>query len=280
MQREILSNYKAFTLSITISTKNKGKGKFKVYVRDLKKPYTFYIARTTEVNGSRTLELDLPVSPANLVLYVIDPTQNGLDASGNLQRNISPDKESFIVSNITTKKLKTYEIWMSPQDESFLKFAIQFSENAGVYTAGQFAPHVYKSNDGKFTIEYYDVIRTDDTGLPITTPARIGHNTGRIDVSRKYFLTYTVPMRLMILLHEYSHKYKNPTIKRAIDDESAADVQGLYMYLGKGFPQLEAYQAFVHVFQNADNDGNQKRFGIVDAFIQKFLKGDVAKVAA
>ncbi len=271
MQREILSNNKAFSLFITINVKNKGKGNFKVYIRDIKKPYTYYIARTTEVNGSRTIQLDLPVSPERLMLQVFDP---------RMGMNVPLDKENFTVTNIQTKKLKTYEIWMEQEDDEFLKFAIEFSENAGIYTAGQYYPHTYKSNNGKFVIEYYDVIKTDDTHLPITTPARIGHISGRVDVSQKYFLTYTVPMRVMILLHEYSHKYKNPKIHRLIEDESAADVQGLYMYLGKGFPELEAYQAFIHVFKNADNDGNQKRFGIVDEFIQKFLKGEVAKVAA
>ena len=51
-------------------------------------------------------------------------------------------------------------------------------------------------------------------------------------------------MRLIILLHEYSHKYSNPKIGRKIEDEVAADINALRMYLSKGYSEVEAQYAF------------------------------------
>jgi hypothetical protein len=111
----------------------------------------------------------------------------------------------------------------------------------------------------------------------LTTPARIGHNTGIIEVSKNKFMQYTIPMRLIILLHEFSHKYLNPKIDKPISYETGADIQGLYVYLGKGWSPYEAHKTFLQVFKNANNEPNHKRYKIINDFIAKYEKGQISK---
>jgi hypothetical protein len=116
-------------------------------------------------------------------------------------------------------------------------------------------------------IEYLPVI-TNHNGRVLTTPARISKVTGRIQVSKKQFDDYTVPMRFAILCHEFSHFYVNENM----DDESEADINGLLIYLGLGYPRIEGYQAFLEVFKDAPNLDNKKRFDRIDNFIKNFEK--------
>ena len=114
------------------------------------------------------------------------------------------------------------------------------------------------------------------TNKMLTTPARIGHNTGVIEVSKNKFMQYTIPMRLVILLHEFSHKYLNPKIDRPISYETGADIQGLYVYLGKGWSPYEAHKTYLQVFKNANNEPNHKRYKIINDFITKYEKGQIS----
>jgi hypothetical protein len=53
-------------------------------------------------------------------------------------------------------------------------------------------------------------------------------------------------MRFAILCHEFSHFYVNEDM----DNESEADINGLLIYLGLGYPRIEGYQAFLEVFKD------------------------------
>ena len=81
-------------------------------------------------------------------------------------------------------------------------------------------------------------------GKPLKTPARISRHDGVIEISKKYFKQYTVPMRMAILLHEFAHFYLNNNPR----DESEADLNALTIYLSMGYPRIEAYQAWLEVF--------------------------------
>jgi hypothetical protein len=141
----------------------------------------------------------------------------------------------------------------------FVDFAQRFCFNAPYLETGK----SYQSDNGEFMIEYLPVI-TNHNGRVLTTPARISKVTGRIQVSKKQFDDYTVPMRFAILCHEFSHFYVNENM----DDESEADINGLLIYLGLGYPRIEGYQAFLEVFKDAPNQNNKKRFDRIDNFIK------------
>ena len=99
--------------------------------------------------------------------------------------------------------------------------------------------------------EKYHAIKDYATGNVISTPARIGHQTGIIEVAYSKFKNYTIPMRIDILLHEFSHKYKNPKIGLEISNEIGADINALYIYLGLGFSKIDAICVFGNVFLKA-----------------------------
>jgi hypothetical protein len=104
----------------------------------------------------------------------------------------------------------------------------------------------------------------------LETPARISKDNGTIQVSQKKFIPDTVPMRMAILLHEYSHYYVN----KDINDETEADLNGLLIYLGLGYPRFEGHEAFLKTFINTPTEMNKVRYDKIKAFIDDFEKNN------
>lgn len=264
---DIPSNNFPFQLSVTIESKKP------VFIRmvsyDPNKPATRYGDIGGKVDGKRIFTMRFPISPKRLKLKIFNPEYGNLPYGEDI---------SFKVSDLKVQKLKQYDVWWNQDTKNFYKFAVEFSENAGILSAGDRKPHIYRSDDGKFTIDYYNVIYDRNTNKRLSTPARIGHNSGIIEVSKAKFLEYTVPMRLVILLHEYAHKYLNPKLNRKIEYETGADVQALYIYLGKGWSPLEAHKSFLKVFRSSNNKSNHKRYKIIKDFIDKYDRGKVEKM--
>lgn len=269
MIKPIRTNKRPVTITIGVKTNSPQLIRIVASDLDKQKTYpTFYENRKDILNGYREYEVKMPLSPTNTLLSVFN-VANGLMRNG--------EDRSFKITKLQIGNVKMCPIWMSPETVSFLKFAKKFAENASNFTAGDRVPHIYRSEDGKFTIDYYLRIRDRKTGRFVSTPARIGHSTGVIEVSKKSFLRYTVPMRIIILLHEFSHKWLNPTIGRDISYETGADINALNIYLSEGFPDIEAHQAFLYVFKDANNESNHKRYKIIKDFIDKFSIGLVQK---
>jgi hypothetical protein len=264
---DIPSNNFPFQLSVTIESKKP------VFIRmvsyDPNKPATRYGDIGGKVDGKRIFTMRFPISPKRLKLKIFNPEYGNLPYGEDI---------SFKVSDLKVQKLKQYDVWWNQDTKNFYKFAVEFSENAGILSAGDRKPHIYRSDDGKFTIDYYNVIYDRNTNKRLSTPARIGHNSGIIEVSKAKFLEYTVPMRLVILLHEYAHKYLNPKLNRKIEYETGADIQALYIYLGKGWSPLEAHKSFLKVFRSSNNKSNHKRYKIIKDFIDKYDRGKVEKM--
>ncbi len=137
----------------------------------------------------------------------------------------------------------------------------------------------YPSKDGIYNIKVYDVIRDAVTGQAISTPARVGHKTGIIEVSAAKFAKYTIPMRICILLHEFSHKYKNPNIGLQISNEVGADINALYIYLGLGWSKVDAICVFANVFLKAQSEGNIQRMRKILDYISRFEQQEFAQLA-
>lgn len=272
MIKTIKTNKKPLTIKFGVRTSSPQM--IRIVASDLDKQRefpTYYENRKDIVNGYKEFEVKMPQSPTNTMLAVYN-VANGLRRNG--------EDRSFKVVNGKMADLVKCPIWMSPETVSFLKFAKKFAENASNFTAGDKVPHIYRSEDGQFTIDYYLRIRDRKTGRFVSTPARIGHNSGVIEVSKKAFLKYSVPMRVIILLHEFSHKWLNPKINRKISYETGADINALNIYLSEGYPFIEAHQAFLYVFKDANNESNHKRYKIIKDFIDKFSKGEIQKCFA
>jgi hypothetical protein len=224
---------------------------------DRSRPDTYYVNRGGQVRGKRVFELPLPQSPDKLDVFVYNA------ANGPQSRD-----DSFRVTNVDIVPVKTYQLWLKDKDKEFIDFAQAFADNAG-----HLQPGVYGSDTGKFKIRYYDIIRDHKTGRPIGTPARISNSTGVIEVAKNAFAKYTVPMRMAILFHEYAHYNVNDDMTSEIQ----ADLNGLYFYLGLGYPRIEAHKAFLTVFSNADTAQNEQRYQVIKNYIYKFDKGRIVE---
>jgi hypothetical protein len=195
----------------------------------------------------------MPVSPKTALIYVYN------EDLGNM--TTGQDK-SFEVDSISKemleKKLDVIDFG-NPLVRSFVNFCTRFCYNAGSLSSG-----TYVSDDKKFVIKYLATI--EDNGQEQTTPARIELNTGVIEVSKKQFVNFTIPNRMAILLHEFSHVYLNNNQ----DDEVEADLNGLLIYLGLGYPRIEAFEVFASTFMNAPTEQNKMRFDKIKNFIDNF----------
>lgn len=277
------SNKADFVILVTIKTKSPAKIRIFATDVDINQKInpnngvsivpTYYIDRRGLVNGERTFQLQFPMSPKEMFLYIYNVEK------GNLPFGVD---NSFEIVDYKVEKLKKYDMIQSQDVFEFVELAEWFCRHASNISAnftykGNVFPSIYRSDSGKFCITYFDKIIDRNSGKVLTTPARIAHASGIIEVSKSDFMKWTVPMRMAILLHEFSHKYMNPKSGLDITDETGADINALNIYLGLGYPAIEGAYAFLKVFdnKNANNAGNHKRYIIINDFIKKFLAGDL-----
>jgi hypothetical protein len=243
-------------LTIIISVKTSRPEKICIKVYDSEKKNTVFTERWKTVNGNTTFYVRMPVS-GNYSLVEIWNDKYGKD--------VESSKSGFSVTNVEKTMLeKKVDVvdFSNPLVASFVDFATRFSYNCGELRSGS-----YVSDDKKFLIEYLPIIKGND-GKELSTPARISKTTGRIQISMKQFIPMTVPMRMAILLHEFSHYY----INEKMEDEIEADLNGLLIYLGLGYPRIEAYQSFTKTFIGYPSELNKKRYDVINNFIENFEK--------
>lgn len=259
--------YKAFKtdgkpMMMALRVLTRSPEKIRIIVSDSKKKNADYINRWCIVNGSEDFYLRLPQVPREGYIMVYN------ERNGDLPKG--KDKTFKVIEPVQVPLERKFDAfnWKDDVIKNFTKFAQEFSEAAGSISAND---SIYLSDNGDFIIEYLDHIRDRETGAILNTPARISQNEGRIQISRDKFKDYTIPMRMIILLHEFSHFYVN----KNMEDETEADLNALLIYLGLGYPRYEAFQAFKTVFYNAPSPGNKKRLDIIVDFINDFENKDL-----
>jgi len=249
---ELPTRYDELTIKIVVSTSSPQKIRIKVKDKDLAN--TIFTDRYKTVNGENTFFVRMPISGKTALIYVYN------EDKGNMGEG---EDNSFIVKSIKVQELeKKLDVvdFSNPYVKNFVIFATKFSFNAGWIGSGS-----YVSDDKRFVIEYLPIL-TDDSGAEVTTPARIDITDGTIQVSQRQFTQMTIPNRMAILLHEFSHYYLNENI----DDEIEADLNGLLIYLGLGYPRIEAFEVFSKTFMNAPTEENMQRYGKIKNFIDNF----------
>jgi hypothetical protein len=245
------------SISLNVSIKCEGKCRFRVIASDFN-VNSKYADRTIVVDGFRMIYLSFPTSPEKIKV-VVTPLE----------------KTSNYLVDIKEKPLKTYQIHLDSEARKFVNFAQEFTTQSG-YSPASPNGRFFKTKDSYFNIRYFPFITQD--GKVSTTPARIGHNSGIIEVSKLHFDKYTIPMRMIILLHEFSHKYRNPKIDLEISNEFGADLNALYIYLGLGYSKVDAIYVFANVFLKAQSKGNMMRMRKIMDYIKKFENEEFAKV--
>jgi hypothetical protein len=162
--------------------------------------------------------------------------------------------------------------------QEVIPFFEHFSERAAILSAG---PHtgemeggsIYKSDKGKFTIQYVDeiidfrktVVNKDGDEVknpnylkPATTSMRSNSATGIIQVGRKMMLQYSHAEAMAILLHEFAHFFRN----YQQDDEREADYHAAIIYSGLGYGKREFGTAWLKVFERNPYDLNVDRMDL------------------
>lgn len=228
--------------------------KMYIKVADAEKPNTIFTNRHCMVDAHEGIFVRMPIAPKRAVIDVISEDELGGGKDTNYK--------VVDAKKLPLKRKLTSFNHANPTIQKFVKFAEQFCAKAGYISA---KGSIYTSDDGKFRIDYLDDI-VDANGNSIKTPARISRNEGIIEVSKVKFEKYTIPMRMAILLHEFSHFYLNTDMA----NETEADLNGLLIYLGLGYPRIDAYNVFTQVFSTSANELNVNRMRIIDDFIRNF----------
>ena len=229
-----------------------------------RKPYTFYTYSKTNVNGSRIIDVRLPLCPKVGYLRIWNAgATNNADAERGF-KVLAIKKEPLTTNlNVFDSKNKTLT--------DFLRFAERFSECASYISTKTPTSDksIYTSYDGKFVIEYVDEIIGDD-GKPRTTSMRVNNKTGVMQLAKKYVIKYTVPERMAILLHEFAHFYLN----KVHSDEFEADMNALMIYCGLGYPRKEGGTAWAKVFFRNPSPLNIERMKRTFNFLKNFDRTD------
>ena len=240
-------------LTLLIKVRTYRPERIRLKVADADQPNTTFTNRYKTVDGESIFFVRMPVSPQTALVYVYN------EDNGNLPVVMDNTLEvQSITKEQLDKKLDVID-FSNPLVRSFVTFATRFTYNAGTLPSGD-----YVSDDKRFMIKYPAIIQDD--GIEQSTPARIDIDTGIIEVSKRHFLDYTVPNRMAILLHEFSHVYLNDNI----DDEVEADLNGLLIYLGLGYPRIEAFEVFAQTFLGTPTEQNKMRYDRIKEFIDNF----------
>lgn len=258
MNYRVWTRYEECVLEITVkTTKNV---RVRLIVSDYDQKYTEFSNRFMTVNGEQTFQVRMPLSPKTTLVSVYN------DLIGNKPKGQDDSVELVDITKRPLQKRMDLIDFANDDIQSFVKFAQRFCFNAGVLPC-----KLYKNGTGKFVIDYVPYMMSKKTGNKLATPARIGISTGKMEVSKESIMQMTVPMRMAILLHEFSHFYLNSDIK----NETEADLNGLLIYLSLGYPRIEAYEAFLETFIGTPTDQNKKRYDIINNFIRNFEKANV-----
>lgn len=246
---------------LRVSVYSPVKQDIRIIVYDPNYANTVLTDRYMSVRGNFSFYVRMPICKKYVDVQLMN-NDTGLDSSFTYQgcKKLALERRMAHV-DLNSNRLK-----------EFLVFIQKFSYNAGwLDTNDPNNPNAfYVSGNKNFRIKYLPVIRDYVSGKELATPMRISDD-GTIEASQKYIIPATVPGRIAEGLHEYSHLWTNEDP----DDESEADLNGLYIYLCLGYPRIEGGQVWCSVFEEYPSDENMQRIAIVQRFIDDFEKNDM-----
>lgn len=201
-----------------------------------------FIHRRVKLNGSKQFLFKLPFASDKVRVEI-------------LCKDLPLGDAHFIIENIKIQRDTKCPVELSERDSRFIKFAKWFAMDLKSLSAGEKGT-IYQSDE--FTIMLMDKIL--EQGKEVSTPARIGKDSGIIQVSKSKVIHYSVPMLMVMLLHEFAHRFKNPEYGRDTGNELSADLIAVNIALNIGFDAGEVLRCFKAVFQTKDTAENRKRW--------------------
>lgn len=218
-----------------------------------------YARRLLKLSKSLNLLVKMPIVPDELTARIVS-------------ENETPKGEGFRVERIEVKQDTICPLELTENDCKFIAFAKWFATELPRLEAGAKGT-IYQSEG--FSILYLDQLRDGETEL--TTPARIDRSSGMIEISKKAIADYTVPMLVIMLLHEYGHKWKNPEFGKEVANELTADIIAVHIALNLGFDYTEVENCYRAVFAKKDTDLNRKRMKAIQEFIRLFRDNESSR---
>lgn len=257
MEQRIYTGSDAMTLKLPVTAY--GEQTLRVIVKDAFQEKTVLTDVVKTISGNYNFFVMMPLCRKYVDVIIVNDEDNS-DA-GFVYNGF---KKMALVRRMSDVDFSTFRL------KEYIRFIQHFSYNAGVLPVNDKnnPKSFYHSENKNFWIKYLPVITDAGTGQEIETPARIATDGSFIEVSQKYIMDYSVPMRVSILLHEYSH----PFVNENPSDEIEADLNGLFIYLALGYPRMEGGQAWCEVADNTPTDENVERVRIVEQFIKDFDK--------
>lgn len=256
MQYSVPTRYEPCMVKVVIQTNSPQDMVIKAF--DSTQANTVFTDREKNVDGLQDFYIRMPLTPSKVAIKVYNKKNGDLPSGQDSSFKVLDVKKMELDITLPQTRMDTSIV------RNFVAFAQKFSFNAGWISA----PKDYVSSVGTFKIEYLPFIKNNKTGEKMATPARISTKNGRIQVSQEAFLPFTIPMRMAILLHEFSHYYLNSDIA----NETEADLNALTIYLGLGYPIKEAYSAFIDTFMGYPTDQNKRRYDIINKFIKDYVE--------
>lgn len=249
MQFDLFPNKKPFHLTLGLQILRPVNLRLTVFDSNTKRVYA---QRRLKLSKSLDLLVKMPIVPDQLTALIV--SENGTHG-----------KESFTLERIEVKPDTKCPLELTESDCKFISFAIWFATEFPHLEATEKGT-IYQSEG--FSILFLDALKEGSQEL--TTPARIDRSSGMIEISKKAVAQYTVPMLIIMLLHEYGHKYKNPEYGKEIANELTADIIAVHIALNLGFDYTEVENCYRAVFAKKDTELNRKRMKAITEFIHLF----------
>lgn len=228
----------------------------RVVASDKNFPKTILWDRSSYVSDNENVLIKIPVSPKYTKITVFN---SGLDSSYSNDNGIK-------IVGIRSERLKR-ELTENEIHDRYLREFVKFAEQFSFHAKYLKTDEQYRSSGGHFLIDYLDVIR-DSSGKPMQTSARIKENSSYMQFSAERIRDLTVAGIFAIALHEFSHNYLNDESS----NENEADLNSLIIYLGLGFPLVEAFKTWNNIYQFTPTSQNENRKNEVYNLLMQYSK--------
>ncbi len=249
MQFDLFPYKKPFHLILGLVIRRPVKLRITVFDSNTKR---IYAQRRLKLSKSLDLLVKMPIVPDELTARIVS-------------ENEVPGREGFTLESIEVRPDTKCPLQLTDSDCKFIAFAKWFATELPRLEAGEKGT-IYQSEG--FSILYLNQLKEGETEL--TTPARIDRTSGMIEISKKAVADYTVPMLIIMLLHEYGHKWKNPEYGKEVANELTADIIAVHIALNLGFDYTEVENCYRAVFAKKDTELNRKRMKAISEFIHLF----------
>jgi hypothetical protein len=256
MRFDLLPYNKPFHLILDLQVLRPVNLRLSIFDSQTKRIYT---DRNLKLKTNKKMSFKLPIVPDQLTVELID-------------KNLPRMNSVFRIAEIIVIPDTKCPLDLTKEDKQFIKFAKWFACESTRLEAGRKGT-IYQADD--FTILFVD--RIIENGIELTTPARISKEAGIIQVSKVRTLDYTVPMLIVMLLHEYAHKFKNKQFGKKESNELTADLIACHIALNLGFDSQEVRHCFEEVFERKNNKLNKNRLSAINEFITIFKNSEKAR---